>query len=87
MAQKILGYTQCDFNANNRDTTIASSIDIVDGNGKITPSTTFYQGENFVFTPRTETGSWTYSWTATPLDGGQPISGNNKDFPGKDFPP
>lgn len=43
MASKVLGYTQCDFGILHQNNSIAGSIDILDSNGKITPSTTFIE--------------------------------------------
>lgn len=79
MAEKTLAYTQC--NLNSSESTIESSISILDSNGKPRNSTSFRSSEAFSMVPVTSSWTWGYSWTALNPSTGQEITLNEKTFP------
>lgn len=87
MAAKVLQYTQCA--PSKKETRISSYIEIRNSADTITDTTIFSEWEKFTLIPKTEPGNWKYSWTATPIQGGNStiITSHEPKFPGNTLPP
>ncbi len=62
MANRILGYTQCQ--SENSNNTMASSISIQDINNNTIERSDFGTGEVLWLVPKTSSGTWLYKWNA-----------------------
>lgn len=72
MANRILGYTQCQ--SENINNTMAASINIQDTNNNTIDRSDFGTGEVLWLVPQTSSGAWLYTWKAVDPNTGRVVS-------------